>query len=136
MSNCEYNGIELLIPGITGSIDPINQLKSMITSNTSHSFEGADEDNIMNENFQLKNGFIKYAKTMSDEEVNDLTHVNVVEDGSGVRYSINSSGTYAITTKEELIALRNYTNIYGGASGAGGTMTFILGADIDLSGED
>ena len=70
-------------------------------------------------------GFIEDPKTYTDQQVADMKTITQAISES----SLVSGGKYSISTKDELVALANYVNAGNDTTG----MTFVLGADIDLS---
>ena len=72
-----------------------------------------------------ENYFIADPITYSDEEVDAMTTMTELVAGT-----TSATNEYSISTKEELVALANYVN--NTANDTTG-MTFVLGADIDLS---
>ena len=73
-------------------------------------------------------GFIANPYTYTDAEVEAMTSLSTVRETDTI-----SSGTYKITSKDELKQLATMTN-----SGkiTSNSVTFVLGADIDLRGEE
>ena len=70
-------------------------------------------------------GFIEDPKTYTDQQVADMKTITQAISES----SLVSGGEYSISTKDELVALADYVNAGNDTTG----MTFVLGADIDLS---
>ena len=69
--------------------------------------------------------FLANPYTYTDEEVADMKTITQAISES----SLVSGGEYSISTKDELVALADYVNAGNNTTG----MTFVLGADIDLS---
>ena len=70
-------------------------------------------------------GFIEDPKTYTDQQVADMKTITQAISES----SLVSGVEYSISTKDELVALADYVNAGNDTTG----MTFVLGADIDLS---
>ena len=113
-------------------VDEINRLYSTADYNGLKLF-GSEEANqaapiamfAMNRSATSECGFIADPISYTDEEVAAMTTMTqAVAAGSLV-----SGGVYSISTVEELVALADYIN----AGNIASAMTFVLGADIDLS---
>jgi flagellin-like hook-associated protein FlgL len=104
----EYNGIDLLKIPLPDWAEEVKESAGNVTAKAEY------------------NGFIDDPVTYSDSEVEAMTALSVQPVGSTI-----SSGTYKISSKEELAQLATMTNngkITGG--------TFVLASDIDLGGEE
>ena len=73
----------------------------------------------------IYNGFMAEAHTMDDADVDALTHVSELS-------GFESGKTYAITSKADLKKLAELVNEGNNSS----NVTFVMGADIDLGGEE
>lgn len=116
-------------------VDEINRLYSTAEYNGLKLF-GSEEASqaapiamfAMNRSATSENYFIADPISYTDEEVAAMTTMTEAVANT----SLVSGGTYSISTVHELVALADYVN-----SGKGTTnMTFVLGADIDLSSID
>ena len=106
-STAEYNGVSLFTVG-TSSAESTPEVATfdMIRSATTESY------------------FISDPITYTDEQVAAMTTMTQFVGGT-----TSADNTYSISTKDELVALADYVNAGNDTTG----MTFVLGADIDLS---
>ena len=121
-STAEYNGLKVFKPvakieipdgvGTTGDVGV--QTPTTYSMRATYSLRATDYGE-----------FIDNPYTYTDEEIADMKTITQAISES----SLVSGGEYSISTKDELVALADYVNAGNDTTG----MTFVLGADIDLS---
>ena len=120
-NNTKYNGINLLSRNIN-LYDGLKKAgESGFIDETAATWGGAVPEASTIASY---NGFITNPKTYTDAEVEAFDRVQDVE-------TFVSGRTYAIYTADELVKLANFVNKPSGNNTTG--VTFVLGADIDLS---
>ena len=121
-STAEYNGLKVFKPvakieipdgvGTTGDVGV--QTPTTYSMRDTYSLRATDYGE-----------FIDNPYTYTDEEIADMKTITQAISES----SLVSGGEYSISSKDELVALADYVNAGNDTTG----MTFVLGADIDLS---